>query len=61
MNKQYVIRWKSKVNGRNGKGTTTFTQAEADKLVTELNRDYPEIEHEAVLADPTAAIILAES
>lgn len=48
MNKTYVIHWKSRTNGRIGAGTTRFDRDEADKLVQELNRDYPEIEHQAV-------------
>jgi len=48
MNKAYVIQWKSKVNGRAGRGTKTFDKDEADQLVAELNREYPQIVHEAV-------------
>jgi hypothetical protein len=48
MNKKYVIQWKSKVNGRAGKGTKLFDREEADRLVRELNYEYPQIEHEAV-------------
>jgi hypothetical protein len=47
MNKTYVIHWKSKVNGRTGTGTSFFNRAEAEGLAAELNRDYPDIEHEA--------------
>jgi len=46
MRVNYVIRWKSKVNGRAGKGTKTFTGGEAEQLATELNQEYPQIEHE---------------
>lgn len=45
MNKTYVIEWKSKTNGRVGRGTTLFDRQEAEALAEELNRDYPEIEH----------------
>jgi hypothetical protein len=45
MNKQYVIQWKSRVNGRAGKGTKLFARQEAEKLAAELNREYPDIEH----------------
>lgn len=45
MNKNYVIHWKSRTNGRIGTGTTRFDQEEANRLAEELNRDYPEIEH----------------
>ena len=50
MNKSYVIQWKSKVNGRAGRGTKRFEKDEADRLVEELNREYPEIEHESIPA-----------
>ncbi|HYG24607.1 MAG TPA: hypothetical protein VEH04_17670 [Verrucomicrobiae bacterium] len=51
MNKNYVIQWKSTVNGRAGKGTKVFEQGEAERLVEELNREYPQILHEAVPAE----------
>ena len=47
MNKTYVIRWKSKVNGRAGRGTKHFNREDAQRLVEELNQEYPQIEHEA--------------
>jgi MinD superfamily P-loop ATPase len=53
MGKTYVIHWTSKSNGRVGTGTTLFGKEEADHLVEELNRDYPDIQHEVVDA-PTA-------
>jgi hypothetical protein len=46
MNKRYVIQWKSRVNGRSGKGTKVFNREEAENLVEELNREYPDIQHE---------------
>jgi hypothetical protein len=45
---KYVIRWKSKVNGRAGRGSKCFDRIEAERLAQELNREYPQIEHEAV-------------
>jgi hypothetical protein len=45
MSKSYVIHWKSKINGRAGKGTKLFERSEAEQLVQELNREYPDIEH----------------
>jgi hypothetical protein len=48
MRKSYVIRWKSKVNGRIGKGSRQFEREEAEMLAAELNAEYPEIEHEVV-------------
>jgi hypothetical protein len=50
MNKTYVIQWKSTVNGRTGRGTKHFDREEADRLAMELNREYPQIEHEVVNA-----------
>lgn len=48
MSNTFVIQWKSKVNGRAGRGTKTFEKAEAEQLAEELNREYPQIEHEIV-------------
>ena len=50
MNNSYIIQWKSKVNGRAGRGTKRFEKEEADRLVEELNREYPDIEHASVPA-----------
>jgi len=50
MNKSYVIQWKSKINGRAGQGTKRFDKDEAERLVEELNREYPQIEHQAIAA-----------
>ena len=46
MNKMYVIHWKSQVNGRAGTGTKLFDRNEAESLIAELNREYPQIHHE---------------
>jgi len=58
MNNSYVIEWKSNVNGRAGRGTKRFEKEEVDRLVEELNREYPQIEHTAVLAidEPVAEV-----
>jgi hypothetical protein len=48
MSKIYVIQWKSRVNGRMGRGTKLFVREEAEALAQELNREYPNIEHEVV-------------
>ena len=45
MNKHYVIQWKSKVNGRSGRGTKQFNREDAERLVEDLNHEYPQIEH----------------
>lgn len=58
MNNSYVIQWKSKANGRAGRGTKRFEKDEVERLVEELNREYPQIEHQAVPAtdvEPEAA------
>jgi hypothetical protein len=55
MSSTYVIRWKSKVNGRAGRGTKCFERAEAERLAHELNHEYPQIEHEAVKMTPEMA------
>jgi len=54
MNNSYVIQWKSKSNGRAGRGTKRFDKEEAERLVGELNREYPQIEHQAVEAPADA-------
>ena len=46
MTKTYVIQWKSKVNGRAGRGTKLFSREEAETLIEELNTEYPQIHHE---------------
>ena len=53
MKDSYVIYWKSKVNGRSGRGTRQFSLQEAEALAQDLNLEYPEIEHDAVKADST--------
>jgi len=52
MTSPYVIQWKSKVNGRAGRGTKQFERKEAERLAEELNSEYPDILHEAVKAMP---------
>ena len=56
MSKTYVIQWKSKVNGRAGKGTKLFELEEAEALVAELNEEYPDIDHHAVESAETALV-----
>jgi len=53
-NNSYVIQWKSKVNGRAGRGSKHFRRDEAERLVTELNAEYPGIVHEVVTAPKDA-------
>ncbi len=61
MNKSYVIQWKSKVNGRMGRGTKLFDREEADRLALELNREFPQIEHEVVDAVNIRTVETTES
>jgi hypothetical protein len=48
--KTHAIHWKSTATGGVGTGTKLFEQEEAERLATELNENYPEIEHKAVIA-----------
>jgi len=48
MSRTYVIQWKSLVNGRSGRGAKLFDRQEAEDLAGELNREFPQIRHEAV-------------
>jgi hypothetical protein len=50
MTTMYVIRWRSTINGRAGKGSKLFSHEEAEQLVEELNHEYPQIQHEVVEA-----------
>ncbi len=56
MAQAYVIQWKSKVNGRAGRGTKLLELEEARSLVLELNADYPDIHHEPVPANVEIAV-----
>ena len=53
--KTHVIRWKSTISGQIGTGTKLFEKKEAERFATELNEDYPDFEHEAVIPVPVAA------
>ena len=53
--KTHAIHWKSIVTGTIGTGTKRFEKEEAERLATELNENYPEIVHEAVIPVPAAA------
>ena len=54
--KTHTIHWRSTVNGRMGAVTRLLEKEEAERLAEELNRDYPEIHHEAV---PAASLSVA--
>jgi hypothetical protein len=47
--KTYAIHWKSVVTGTVGTGTKRFEKEEAERLARELNENYPDIKHEAVI------------
>ena len=53
--KTHAIHWKSTVSGSIGTGTKLFEKEAAERLATELNESYPEIDHEAVIPAPTPA------
>ena len=53
--KTYAIRWKCSATGRLGAGTTLFEKAKAEQLATQLNEEYPDIDHEAVIPVPRSA------
>ncbi len=55
MSEKYVIQWKSKVNGRAGRGTKLFDRPEAERLIQELNTEYPGIEHELAVPQPASS------
>jgi len=58
----HAIRWKSTVSGSIGTGTKLFAKEEAERLAAELNEEYPEIDHEAVipvLPSATPAVVEA--
>jgi hypothetical protein len=60
--KTHAIHWKSTVSGKIGTGTRLFEQKEAERLATELNEDYPDIDHDAVSpVPPSAEPALAEA
>jgi hypothetical protein len=52
--KTHAIFWKSVVSGQIGTGTKRFEKEEAERLAKELNKDYPDIVHEAVISVPAA-------
>jgi hypothetical protein len=52
MSNQFIIQWKSRMNGRAGRGSKVFSREDAERLAQELNEDYPEIDHEVVPAPP---------
>jgi hypothetical protein len=60
--KTHAIHWKSTVTGTVGTGTKLFEKEEAEHLATELNEDYPDIDHDTVIpVPPSAEPALAEA
>ena len=53
--KTYAIHWKSSITGSIGTGKKLFEKTEAERLAAELNEDYPDIDHEAVIPVHAAA------
>ena len=53
--KTHTIHWKSRASGVMGRGTILVEKEEAERLASELNRDYPKFHHEAVFALPIPA------
>ena len=58
--KMYAIQWKSLVTGTSGTGTNRFEKEEAEQLAKELNEDYPDIKHEAVIPAPSTTVSMTE-
>jgi len=52
--KTYAIHWKCTLTGTIGTGKKLFEKVEAERLAIELNEDYPNIVHEAVVPVPHA-------
>ena len=50
--KTHAIHWKSSLTGTIGTGTKLFEKEEAEHLAAELNEDYPDIDHAAVVPEP---------
>ena len=52
--KTHAIYWKSNITGGVGTGTKRFEKKAAESLAAELNEEYPDIHHEAVIPAPRA-------
>ena len=53
--KTHAIHWKSTVSGKIGTGTRLFEKEEAERLAAELNADFPDIDHDAVIPVSSSA------
>ena len=49
--KTHVIHWKCRLSGKRGVGSILLGPEQADLLAKELNEEFPEIQHEAQLAE----------
>jgi hypothetical protein len=58
--KTHAIYWKSTISGQTGTGKNLFEKKAAESLATELNEDYPDIDHEAVIPVPAAELAVPE-
>ena len=47
--KTHAITWKSIVSGQTRTGTKRFKKEDAERLAIQLNKDYPDIVHKAVI------------
>ena len=56
--KTYAIRWTSTVAGGTGIGTKLFDLEDAEHLASELNENYPDISHEAIIPPPPRAEVI---
>ena len=50
--KTHNIHWRSTLSGGTGTGTKLFEKQEAERLAAELNEEFPDIDHEAVIPSP---------
>ena len=50
--KTHAIHWKSRATGTVGTGTKLFEKEAAEQLAEELNEEFPDIDHKAVLHMP---------
>jgi hypothetical protein len=51
--KNYVISWTSHINGMTGCGKKLLEKEAAEHLAAELNKNHPDIHHEAAIPAPT--------
>jgi|KBSMisStandDraft_5_1062788.scaffolds.fasta_scaffold79090_1 hypothetical protein len=49
--KTHVIHWRCRISGKTGIGAILLEPEEADFMAKELNEEFPDIQHEAQLAE----------